>query len=151
MNKGDWACTNPGTTGRSTEAEALFALPFPELLFHAQQVHRAWHDPAAVQMSTLLSIKTGACPEDCAYCPQSIRFETGVANEALLPLETSCSSAQRLRAMRARRVFAWAPRGVRRNRRISTKVTAMVRGVRALGLETCVTARHGVRRRRRGN
>ncbi len=69
------------------QAEALFALPFPELLFRAQQVHRHWHDATQVQMSTLLSIKTGACPEDCAYCPQSIRFDTGLANETLLPLD----------------------------------------------------------------
>jgi len=77
------------------EAEALFDLPFPELVHRAQQVHRACHDPASVQMSTLISIKTGRCPEDCAYCPQSIRFQTGLENEALLPLETVLERARR--------------------------------------------------------
>ncbi|MDE2218799.1 MAG: biotin synthase BioB [Gammaproteobacteria bacterium] len=120
------------------EAEALYALPFPELLFRAQQVHRAWHDPAEVQMSTLLSIKTGACPEDCAYCPQSVRFETGLANEPLLPLETVLERARAARAAGATRFCmgaAWrSPKA-----RDLDKVAAMVRGVRALGLETCVT------------
>jgi biotin synthase len=120
------------------ETEALFALPFPELLYRAQQVHRQWHDPTEVQMSTLLSIKTGACPEDCAYCPQSIRFDTGVANETLLPLETVVERARAARAAGATRFCmgaAWRspkPKDLK-------KVTAMVREVRALGLETCVT------------
>src|SRR5262250_2845869 len=85
------------------EAEALFALPFPELLLRAQQVHRAWHDAAAVQMSTLLSIKTGACPEDCAYCPQSVRFDTGVAAEALMPVAAVRECAARAKAAGATR------------------------------------------------
>ncbi len=66
---------------------ALFALPFIDLLFQAQQAHRAHHEPNTVQMSTLLSIKTGACPEDCAYCPQSVRYDTGVGREALMQVE----------------------------------------------------------------
>ena len=69
------------------EVEALFALPFNDLLFHAQRVHRQYFDPNSVQVSTLLSIKTGACPEDCAYCPQSVRFDTGLEPEALLAVE----------------------------------------------------------------
>jgi biotin synthase len=69
------------------EVRQLFALPFADLLFHAQRVHRANFDPNEVQVSTLLSIKTGACPEDCAYCSQSIRFETGLKSEPLLDLE----------------------------------------------------------------
>jgi biotin synthase len=120
------------------QAEALYALPFPELLYRAQQVHRDWHDPTEVQMSTLLSIKTGACPEDCAYCPQSIRFDTGVANETLLPLETVIERARAARAAGATRFCmgaAWrSPKA-----RDLQKVTAMVREVHALGLETCVT------------
>ncbi len=120
------------------EAEALYALPFPELLYRAQQVHRDWHDPTQVQMSTLLSIKTGACPEDCAYCPQSIRFDTGVANETLLPLETVIERARAARAAGATRFCmgaAWrSPKA-----KDLQKVTAMVREVHALGLETCVT------------
>ena len=66
------------------EIEALFAMPFVDLLFQAQQTHRAHHPPSTVQMSTLLSIKTGACPEDCAYCPQSVRYDTGLEREALM-------------------------------------------------------------------
>src|SRR6201988_342324 len=68
------------------EVEALLALPFMDLMFRAQRVHRAHHDPNAVQLATLLSIKTGACPEDCAYCPQSARYDTGLKAQPLLPL-----------------------------------------------------------------
>ncbi len=120
------------------QAEALYALPFPELLFRAQQVHRHWHDPTEVQMSTLLSIKTGACPEDCAYCPQSIRFETGVANETLLPLETVVERARAARAAGATRFCMGAAWRSPKPKDLH-KVTAMVREVHALGLETCVT------------
>jgi biotin synthase len=120
------------------EAEALYALPFPELLFQAQQVHRAWHDPTEVQMSTLLSIKTGACPEDCAYCPQSIRFETGLANEALLPLETVVTRARAARAAGATRFCMGAAWRSPKPRDLE-KVKAMVSAVHDLGLETCVT------------
>ena len=120
------------------ETEALFALSFPELLFRAQQVHRAWHDPAEVQMSTLLSIKTGACPEDCAYCPQSVRFDTGVANESLLPLETVIARARAARAAGATRFCMGAAWRSPKPKDLD-KVAAMVRGVRELGLETCVT------------
>jgi len=66
------------------EVRALFALPFPELIFHAQSIHRRHFDPAEVQISTLLSIKTGGCPEDCAYCPQSVHYDTGVKAEKLM-------------------------------------------------------------------
>jgi biotin synthase len=120
------------------EAEALYALPFPELLFQAQQVHRAWHDPTEVQMSTLLSIKTGACPEDCAYCPQSIRFETGLKNEALLPLETVVERARAARAAGATRFCMGAAWRSPKPRDLE-KVKAMVSAVHDLGLETCVT------------
>jgi biotin synthase len=120
------------------EAEALYALPFPELLFRAQGVHRAWHDPTEVQMSTLLSIKTGACPEDCAYCPQSIRFETGVANESLLPLETVIERARAARTAGATRFCMGAAWRSPKPKDLH-KVAAMVREVHALGLETCVT------------
>src|ERR1044072_3119943 len=70
------------------EVEALFALPFADLMFQAQATHRENHDPNAVQRATLLSVKTGACPEDCAYCPQSVRYDTGVEREALMDVET---------------------------------------------------------------
>ncbi len=79
------------------QAQALFDLPFADLIYAAQQVHRAWHEPNSVQMSTLLSIKTGACPEDCGYCPQSVRYEAGVAVEELLPLEQVLQHARAAR------------------------------------------------------
>ena len=120
------------------EAEALFDLPFPELVHRAQQVHRACHDAAAVQMSTLISIKTGRCPEDCAYCPQSIRFKTGLENEALLPLETVLERARAARAAGATRFCMGAAWRSPRPKDLD-KVKAMVSGVRELGMETCVT------------
>ena len=86
-----------------SEVEALFALPFIDLVFEAQQVHRANHEPNTVQTSTLLSIKTGACPEDCAYCPQSVRYETGVRREALMEIDAVRESAQRAREAGATR------------------------------------------------
>jgi biotin synthase len=91
------------------EVEALFALPFQDLLFEAQRVHREHQAPNTVQMSTLLSVKTGACPEDCAYCPQSIRYDTGLERETW----ATSRRAPRPRARRAPRVSAWAPPGAR--------------------------------------
>ncbi len=90
-----------GIDGAAIDAiEALFALPFSDLLLRAQQVHRPHHAPNAVQLSTLLSIKTGGCPEDCGYCPQAARYHTGVANEALLDVGDVVEAA---RAARRRR------------------------------------------------
>src|SRR5580698_5228667 len=86
-----------------SEVEGLFALPFMDLVFEAQRVHRANHEPNTVQTSTLLSIKTGACPEDCAYCPQSVRYETAVTREALLDLATVREAAVRAKASGATR------------------------------------------------
>src|SRR5688572_32928189 len=85
------------------EVQQLFDLPFMDLLFRAQGVHRAHFDPNEVQLSTLVSIKTGACPEDCAYCPQSIRYETGLKNEALLDLEAVKAAATRAKEAGASR------------------------------------------------
>src|SRR5262249_36386858 len=76
------------------EVRALFALPFPELIFRAQCIHRMHFDPTEVQISTLLSIKTGGCPEDCAYCPQSARYDTGVKAEKLMSLDAVLAEAQ---------------------------------------------------------
>jgi biotin synthase len=121
------------------QAEALFALPFPELMFRAQQVHRQFHDATRVQMSTLLSIKTGACPEDCAYCPQSVRFDTGLENEPLLPLAVVVARAQAARASGATR-FCMGAAFRSPKRRDLEKISAMVREVSKLGMETCVTA-----------
>lgn len=118
--------------------EALFELPFADLLYHAQQVHRANHTPNAVQLSTLLSIKTGGCPEDCSYCPQARRYSTGVADEPLLALDTVVAAARAARANGATRFCmgaAW--RGPKQ--RDLDPVLDMVRAVKALGLETCAT------------
>src|SRR3954469_8282441 len=85
------------------EIGALFALPFPELMFRAQSVHRAHFDPTEVQISTLLSIKTGGCPEDCAYCPQSVHYETGVKAEKLMSLDAVLAEARAARKSGASR------------------------------------------------
>src|SRR6202050_5376472 len=86
------------------ELHALFDLPLPELTFRAQTIHRDNFDPAVVQISTLLSIKTGGCPEDCAYCPQSASYATGVRAEKLMPLATVLAEARAARAAGARRL-----------------------------------------------
>jgi biotin synthase len=120
------------------EVRSLFELPFSDLLYRAQTVHRRHFDPGAVQISTLLSIKTGGCPEDCGYCPQSVHYETGLEPEALLEIEAVVSAARRAREAGATRFCmgaAWRnPRG-----RNFERVLEMVRRVRAEGLETCVT------------
>ena len=118
--------------------EALFALPFSDLLLRAQQAHRAHHTPNGVQLSTLLSIKTGGCPEDCAYCPQAARHHTGVANEALLDVASVVAAARAAQAAGASRFCmgaAW--RGPKE--RDLAQVAEMVAAVKALGLETCCT------------
>jgi biotin synthase len=120
------------------EVRALFALPFPELMFRAAQVHRENFDPAEVQISTLLSIKTGGCAEDCAYCPQSARFETGVKAEKLMDLDSVLAEAQAAKAGGASRFCMGAAWRSPKDRELE-KVCAMVEGVKALGMETCVT------------
>ena len=120
------------------EVHALFALPFMDLLFRAQQVHRRFQSPNTVQISTLLSIKTGACPEDCAYCPQSVRYDTGLDPQELLDLDDVLARATAARQAGATRFCMGAayrspkPKDLR-------KVVAMIREVKALGLETCAT------------
>jgi biotin synthase len=118
--------------------EALFALPFTDLLLRAQHVHRAHHRPNAVQLSTLLSIKTGGCPEDCAYCPQAARYHTGVANAPLAAIDDVVAAARAARDAGATRFCmgaAW--RGPRE--RDLAPVLDMVRAVKGLGLEACCT------------
>lgn len=121
-----------------SEIGQLFALPFADLVFHAQRVHRRYFDPNEVQVSTLLSIKTGACPEDCAYCPQSVRYDTGLEAEALLEVETVLERARAARASGATRFCMGAAWRSPKNRELKP-VIEMIRGVRALGLETCAT------------
>ncbi len=120
------------------EVRALFALPFPELIFRAAQVHRDNFDPSEVQISTLLSIKTGGCPEDCAYCPQSAKFETGVKAEKLMDLEAVLAEARAAKAGGASRFCMGAAWRSPKDRDLE-KVCDMVEGVKALGMETCVT------------
>jgi biotin synthase len=120
------------------EIRALFALPFPELMFRAQSVHRLHFDPTEVQISTLLSIKTGGCPEDCAYCPQSVHYETGVKAEKLMSLDAVLADARAAREAGASRFCMGAAWREPKDRDLD-KVCEMVEGVRALGLETCAT------------
>lgn len=120
------------------EAEALFALPFNDLIHRAQLAHRAHHDPNAVQRSALLSIKTGACPEDCKYCPQSVRYDTGLEVERLMPLDAVLERARAAKAAGASRFCMGAAWRSPRDKDLA-RVADMVREVRALGLETCAT------------
>jgi len=125
-----------GWTG--AKIEILFALPFSDLIYRAQDVHRRHFDANAVQLSTLLSIKTGGCPEDCAYCPQSARHQTGVENEAVLPLDAVLVAARAAKDDGATRFCmgaAW--RGPKQKE--LDQVAQMVREVKAMGMETCVT------------
>jgi biotin synthase len=120
------------------EVAALYALPLGDLLYRAQTVHRAHFDPNTVQLSTLLSVKTGGCPEDCGYCPQAARYHTGVQNEALLSVDEVVERARQAKARGATRFCmgaAW--RGPRQ--RDLDRVLGMVKAVRALGMETCAT------------
>ena len=120
------------------EVEALFELPFGDLLHQAQRLHRAHHVPNAIQVSTLLSIKTGACPEDCAYCPQSARHDTGLKAEKLMPLAQVVAKAEQAKAAGATRFCMGAAWRSPKDKDLE-RVTEMVREVKALGLETCCT------------
>ncbi len=120
------------------EVLALFGAPFNDLLFRAQALHRRYFDANRVQLSTLLSIKTGACPEDCAYCPQSARYHTGVKTEPLMDLDAVTAAARAAKEKGATRFCMGAAWRAPKDRDIE-KVADMVREVRALGLETCLT------------
>ena len=120
------------------EVDELFALPFNDLIFRAQSVHRRHFDPSEVQVSTLLSIKTGACPEDCAYCPQSVRYNTGLEREPLMEVETVVHAARRAKEAGATRFCMGAAWRSPKNRDLET-VNEMIRRVKDLGLETCAT------------
>jgi biotin synthase len=120
------------------EVDELFSLPFMDLVFLAQQVHRLHHMPNTVQISTLLSIKTGACPEDCAYCPQSIHYDTGLPPSDLMEIEAVASRARAAKEAGATRFCMGAAYRSPKPKDLH-KVMAMIREVKALGLETCVT------------
>jgi len=134
----------PGATPASRSAwqvsgvAALMDLPLSDLLFRAHQVHRENFDPNEVQLSTLLSIKTGGCPEDCKYCPQAARYHTGVENEALMRVEDVVAAAESAKACGATRFCMGAAWRGPRDRDLGP-VLEMIRGVKALGLETCAT------------
>ena len=120
------------------EVRALFALPFSDLIFRAQSLHRAYFDPREVQISTLLSIKTGGCPEDCAYCPQSARYDTGVKAEKLMALDAVLNEARAAKVAGASRFCMGAAWREPKDRDVDA-VCAMVEEVKTLGLETCAT------------
>jgi biotin synthase len=121
------------------EVQALYDLPLTELLFRAQTVHRAHHDPTVVQRCTLLSIKTGGCPEDCAYCPQSAHYETGVGREGLLDEGSVLTAARTARDAGSTRFCMGAAWRDAKEGEAFEQVLGMVRGVAALGMEVCVT------------
>ncbi len=118
---------------------AIHDLPLTELIFRAQVVHRRHHDPTRVQLCTLLSIKTGGCPEDCAYCPQSAHYDTGVERQGLLPLPEVLAKASEARANGSTRFCMGAAWRQVRDGAEFDRVLAMVRGVRDLGMEACCT------------
>lgn len=120
------------------EVAALFTLPFNDLIFSAQHVHRRYYDPNEVQVSSLLSIKTGACPEDCAYCPQSARYDTELETEQLMPIEDVLKAARKAKNQGASRFCMGAAWRSPKDGDIG-RVVEMIKGVRTLGLETCVT------------
>ncbi|HLW73856.1 MAG TPA: biotin synthase BioB [Gammaproteobacteria bacterium] len=120
------------------EVQALFALPFNDLLFRAQAVHRRHFDPNAVQVSTLLSIKTGACPEDCKYCPQSARYDTGLKAEKLMNVADVVAKAKIARDAGATRFCMGAAYRAPKDKDLD-QIVGMIQGVRELGMETCAT------------
>src|SRR5471030_1928856 len=129
---------NPRSDWSREDIAALFALPFPELMFRAASVHRAHFDPAQVQVSTLLSIKTGGCPEDCGYCSQSSKYDTGVKSSKLMAVDAVLADARAAKAAGASRFCMGAAWRSPKDRDLDA-VCAMVEGVAALGMETCVT------------
>ena len=120
------------------EVQALFAEAFSNLLYRAHGLHRCWFDPTEVQISTLLSIKTGACPEDCAYCPQSIRYNTGLENEPLMHIDEVVKHARAAREKGATRFCMGAAYRSPKNKQLE-QIAAMIAAVRDLGMETCAT------------
>lgn len=120
------------------EVEALFALPFNDLLFEAQTIHRQFFNANEVQVSTLCSIKTGACPEDCAYCPQSARYDTGLEREKLMAVEKVLEEAKAAKDSGATR-FCMGAAWRSPKKKDMPYVTAMVKGVKEMGLEACMT------------
>ena len=145
MNAIDRSLSSPAMTGAAirtdwtrAEIRALFELPFPELIFRAQSIHREAFDPARVQLSTLLSIKTGGCPEDCAYCPQSAHHDTDLKATKLIDRDTVIAAATDARDHGATRFCMGAAWRSPKDRDIA-ELGAIIADVKALGLETCMT------------
>jgi biotin synthase len=120
------------------DIEALFHLPFPELLFRAQTVHREHFDPAQVELATLLSVKTGGCPEDCGYCPQAARYHTDVENEPLMPIDEVLAAARAAKESGASRFCMGAAWRSPKQKDLDP-VLKMISEVKAMGLQTCAT------------
>ena len=130
--------SNHGNTWTLAEATALYEMPFNDLLFKAQTVHRESFDPNRVQLSRLLSIKTGGCPEDCGYCSQSVHHESGLTASKLMEVERVIAEARKARDAGATRYCMGAAWRNPKPRDMDA-VVAMVKGVKALGMETCMT------------
>jgi biotin synthase len=128
----------PRTDWTRAEVEALFALPFNDLLYRAHSLHRQGFDPNRVQVSTLLSIKTGRCPEDCAYCPQSVRYDTGLKDHALMPLTEVREAARRAKEAGATRFCMGAALRGPKDRDLEP-IIEMIAEVKRLGMQACVT------------
>jgi len=120
------------------EVNALFAQPFNDLLFQAHTIHRTNFDPNEVQISSLLSIKTGSCSEDCGYCPQSARYDSDLTPEALMPMDEVLKAAQNAKDQGASRFCMGAAWRSPKDKDVD-RVVEMVKGVKAMGMETCVT------------
>ena len=139
VNPNESAAVAADATRWSTrQVEALFDAPFNDLIHRAHDVHRSHFDPNAVQLSTLLSVKTGGCPEDCGYCPQAARYHTGVANEDIMSVEQVAAAARAAKANGATRFCMGAAWRGPKQRELE-RVIEMVRAVRAEGLESCAT------------
>ena len=134
----DLATGEPRTDWTLEEVRALYAAPFMDLLHAAQSIHRKHFNPNQVQISTLLSVKTGGCPEDCGYCPQSIRYEAGVDNEPLMGLDEVLANARAAREQGATRFCMGAAWRSPKPKQM-TKIVEMVKAVSDLGMETCAT------------
>lgn len=139
MPRASAAPAAPTTERWSVEAiETLFDLPFADLIHRAQTVHREHHDPHEVELATLLSVKTGGCPEDCGYCPQSVHFDTGVEAGKLMGVDAVREAAQRAKAAGATRFCMGAAWRAPKDRDVEA-VAELVRAVKAEGLEACAT------------
>lgn len=122
-----------------SDVRAIHDLPLPDLVFRAQEVHRQHHKPNEVQLCSLLSVKTGGCPEDCAYCPQSSHYDTGVARQKMLSLDEVVGAAKRAQSAGATRFCMGSAGRNAQNGEAFESILAMVRAVRGLGMEACIT------------